>query len=162
MAVLTILLLRCLVPRYRCFVNTSRAEKPLIGTIDPANTTGALALALLTCIKATSTAITMWIQAYCHGKLSQWHGKSHELRAFHWQLFSMKTGSLPVLSPPFNICSSFMPSKREKSKSNHRCLGRCCRTSFGNEVVHALDHCAVTLHVVADVVVIADVAEDDL
>ena len=40
--------------------------------------------------------------------------------------------------------------------------GSCCRSSFGNEAVHALDHCAVALHVVANVVVIADVAEDDL
>ena len=41
-------------------------------------------------------------------------------------------------------------------------VGHCRYSSHGNEAVHALDHCAVALHVVADVVVIADVTKDDL
>lgn len=123
MAILTFLLLRYLVLRSRCCEHVSRAEEPLVGNRQTSNNTSALTPALLGCVKATSTITTWWNQACSHGKLSQWHGKLHEQLALHFKLFSMKTGSLPVLDPPLNICSSFMPSKREKSKSSHRCLG---------------------------------------
>lgn len=188
MAALISVMLRCLVSRHRRFVDSSRAKESLIGTIETVNTTGALTLALMACVEATFAAVTMWNQAYSHGKLSQWHGRLHELLALHFKLFSMKTGSLPVLNPLLNICSSFIPPKRERKSRNNLCclgidavrvgeacscrcrsllrlsrhVGRCRRSSLGNEAVNALDHCAVTLHVVADVVVIADVTEDDL
>ena len=43
-----------------------------------------------------------------------------------------------------------------------RCVGRCRRSSLGKEAPEAIDHVVVILHVLADVVVVADIAEDDL
>jgi len=60
--------------------------------------------------------------------------------------------------------------EKEKRKFVRCCRSResegasschCCRSSIGQEVVHAAHEVVVALHGIADVVVVADVAEDD-
>ena len=89
-------LLGTTLPILRGFFTSARASHWDYGLH---HSTSTLELAHLTCVEATSNAIAPWSQARSHGELGRWHGRLHELLALHCQLFSMKTGSLPVVIP---------------------------------------------------------------
>jgi hypothetical protein len=111
MALLTLLMLRRLILHCQDCENSSGSQEPLIADDGPcphykhARTTASGMRQSYIYLSTTCD------QACSHGKLYQWHGRSHELLALHCWLFSKKTGSLPAVNPE--------PYKRKK-KENHR------------------------------------------
>lgn len=109
-------------------------QKRLVGTMEIVSTTSVLTVAFLTCVKATSTAITTWDQARGHRKLRQWHGKLRKLLVLHCKLLLMKTGSLPVVNPEL-----YTREKQSHRLSHLRCHHCMCEAIKHLLFIHATE-----------------------